>query len=306
MRDALMVELEKLASRDSKVLLLTGDHGATLFGNFQTLFPKQYINMGIAEQNMVGVSAGLARAGFRPFVYGLSAFIPIRVLEQIKLDVCHDKLPVVFLGDGAGLVYSQLGTSHQTTEDIAVTRVIPELAVFSPADKLEMIASINLAFDIKAPVYLRIGKSDVGNVHKKELTFNKGDIIELKESKGVMHIIATGSMVKAAMRIADEFPGTGVSSAPNLKPINEAQIIDICKGNKIVITIEEHSIYGGLGSIISEISSSKVPTSICKIGVNDRFSEMCGSHNYLLKEHSLDFDSIKSRIQEFLKTISTI
>ena len=204
MRDALMVELEKLASRDSKVLLLTGDHGATLFGNFQTLFPKQYINMGIAEQNMVGVSAGLARAGFRPFVYGLSAFIPIRVLEQIKLDVCHDKLPVVFLGDGAGLVYSQLGTSHQTTEDIAVTRVIPELAVFSPADKLEMIASINLAFDIKAPVYLRIGKSDVGNVHKKELTFNKVNSSHFPSVKLIDKCLNFGALTPTIINASNE------------------------------------------------------------------------------------------------------
>ena len=127
MRAAFSDTLVNLARNDPKVLLLTGDHGYALFDQFRKVCPAQYINAGIAEQNMVGMAAGLARSGFRPFVYGLSAFIPIRVLEQIKLDVAHDQLPVVFLGDGAGFVYSHLGTSHQSAEDIACARSIPHL-----------------------------------------------------------------------------------------------------------------------------------------------------------------------------------
>ena len=119
MRDALSDALVGLAKKDPNVILLTGDHGYGLFDDFRRECPKQYINAGIAEQNMVGVAAGLARSGFRPIVYGLSAFVPIRVLEQIKLDVAHDHLPIIFIGDGAGFVYSHLGTSHQSTEDIA-------------------------------------------------------------------------------------------------------------------------------------------------------------------------------------------
>ena len=115
MRDAFSTTLVDLAKNDERVLLLTGDHGYALFDEFRKQCPAQYINAGIAEQNMVGMAAGLARLGFRPFVYGLSAFVPVRVLEQIKLDVAHDDLPVVFLGDGAGFVYSHLGTSHQST-----------------------------------------------------------------------------------------------------------------------------------------------------------------------------------------------
>src|ERR1700712_4849555 len=132
----------RLAVQDPKVLLLTGDHGYALFDAFRKECPSQYINAGIAEQNMVGMAAGLARVGFRPFVDGLSAFVPIRVLEQIKLDVAHDDLPVIFLGDGAGFVYSHLGTSHQSTEDIACTRAIPGLEVLSPADRFEMAATM--------------------------------------------------------------------------------------------------------------------------------------------------------------------
>ena len=132
MRDSFSDALVALAVRDPKVLLLTGDHGYALFDAFRKACPDQYINAGIAEQNMVGMAAGLARVGYRPFVYGLSAFVPIRVLEQIKLDIAHDDLPVVLLGDGAGFVYSHLGTSHQSTEDIACARVISGLTVLSP------------------------------------------------------------------------------------------------------------------------------------------------------------------------------
>src|SRR3954452_23155808 len=119
MRDAFSRSLIQAATADPRVLLLTGDHGYALFDEFRRVCPAQYINAGVAEQNMVGLAAGLAKGGLRPVVYGLSAFVPIRVLEQIKLDVCHEQLPVVFIGDGAGVVYSSLGTSHQSTEDIA-------------------------------------------------------------------------------------------------------------------------------------------------------------------------------------------
>ena len=304
MREALMQELERIAKNDSKVLLLTGDHGATLFDKFRKSFPRQYINMGIAEQNMVGVAAGLSRAGFKPFVYGLSAFIPIRVLEQIKIDVCHDNLPVIFLGDGAGFVYSHLGTSHQSTEDIAVTRVIPNLSVLSPADKLEMSQSIKLSYSSNAPVYLRIGKSDAGNIHTKDVAFSMGDLIPIKKSNGDLHFIATGSMDSLAQKLCKKFAGSGLSSAPSLKPINSNQVIDICKNNKRVVTIEEHSVYGGLGSIIAEIISLEPLTKLHRIGVNDRFSEFCGSYNYLLREHGLDLISLESNVLDFLDSDS--
>src|SRR5947207_11709326 len=134
------------AQADPRLLLLTGDHGYALFDPFRGVCPDQYINAGVAEQNMVGVAAGLAKGGFRPVVYGLSAFVPIRVLEQIKMDVCYEHLPVIFIGDGAGVVYSTLGTSHQSTEDVSALRGVPCLSILSPADAAEMTAAMGLAF----------------------------------------------------------------------------------------------------------------------------------------------------------------
>src|SRR5436190_11943598 len=128
MRNAFSTMLVEAARRDPRVVLLTGDHGYALFDEFRQACPGQYVNAGVAEQNMVGVAAGLAKGGLRPVVYGLSAFVPVRVLEQIKLDVCYEALPVLFIGDGAGVVYSTLGTSHQSTEDIAALRAVPNLA----------------------------------------------------------------------------------------------------------------------------------------------------------------------------------
>src|SRR5438093_7902351 len=133
MRNAFATALVRAARADERVVLLTGDHGYSLFDEFRRECPGQYLNAGVAEQNMVGVAAGLAKAGYRPVVYGLSAFVPIRVLEQIKLDVCYEDLPVVFLGDGAGVVYSTLGSSHQSTEDLAALRALPGLTILSPA-----------------------------------------------------------------------------------------------------------------------------------------------------------------------------
>ena len=136
MRTAFSRALVRAASADPRVVLLTGDHGYALFDDFRTHCPGQYLNAGVAEQNMVGVAAGLAKGGLRPIVYGLSAFVPMRVLEQIKLDVCYEALPVVFIGDGAGVVYSTLGTSHQSTEDVAALRALPNLGILSPADEI--------------------------------------------------------------------------------------------------------------------------------------------------------------------------
>ena len=302
MRAAFSDTLVRLAKADHNVLLLTGDHGYALFDDFRRECPAQYINAGIAEQNMVGMAAGLARAGFRPFVYGLSAFIPVRVVEQIKLDIAHDKLPVVLIGDGAGFVYSHLGTSHQSTEDIASTRAIPNLSIYSPADRFEVEACMNYAYQAKVPAYLRMGKSDRGDVHALQPQAQIGSLIQAKSGHaGAIAFIATGSMVRTAMDIATEFyPDAAVWSVPFIKPIDSKQVAAICAQSRVVVVLEEHSVLGGLGSVLAEIATEFVPVRILRIGVQDRFSHHCGSYEYLLKEHQLDRAAIEHRIRDFL------
>jgi transketolase len=300
MRNAFSDGLVNLARQDPSVLLLTGDHGYALFDEFRKRCESQYINAGIAEQNMVGVAAGLARTGFRPIVYGLSAFIPIRVLEQIKLDVCHDDLPVVFIGDGAGVVYSQLGTSHQSTEDVACCRAIPNLTILSPADRYEMAACMQLAYDLNKPVYLRMGKSDVGDVHSSIPQLGLGNVLQIKAGTGGIQFVATGSMVRRAIDISAHYENSGVWSVPTIKTVNAEQVAKLCRGSDLIVTMEEHSIHGGLGSLIAEIASERAPVRICRIGIDDRFSEYCGSYTYLMKEHRLDLASVKARIDSCL------
>ena len=202
MRNAFARALVEAARADERVLLLTGDHGYSLFDEFRQACPGQYINAGIAEQNMVGVAAGLAKGGIRPVVYGLSAFIPMRVLEQIKLDVCYEELPVVFIGDGAGVVYSSLGSSHQCTEDVAALRALPHLGILSPADDWEMTACMELALAADGPVYLRMGKADLGNVHASPPALAWGRLCPVRAGAGRLGWIATGSMVTTALEVS--------------------------------------------------------------------------------------------------------
>jgi transketolase len=279
------------------VLLLTGDHGYALFDEFRTCCPDQYINAGIAEQNMVGMAAGLARVGFRPFVYGLAAFVPIRTVEQIKLDIAHDNLPVVLLGDGAGFVYSHLGTSHQSTEDIACTRAIPGLEVLSPADRFEMTAVMDYAYAANKPVYLRMGKADRGDVHPAPLaSLASGRLLKVRKGRSDLPgLIATGSMVRTAIVLAQELE-LSVWSAPILKPLRPDDVCAAAGETGGLVTLEEHSVLGGLGAAVTEITSEQQPTRVIRIGVQDRFSEHCGTYDYLLREHGLDIDTIRERI----------
>jgi len=302
MRAAFSDTLVRQAKADPKVLLLTGDHGYALFDDFRRECPAQYINAGIAEQNMVGMAAGLARTGFRPVVYGLSAFIPVRVLEKIKLDIAHDHLPVILIGDGAGFVYSHLGTSHQSTEDIACTRAIANISIYSPADRFEVEACMNQAYQAKAPVYLRMGKSDLGDVHAARPQVQVGRLIQAKSGlAGAITFNATGSMLRTAMDIATElYPDAAVWSAPFIKPIDSKQVAAICAQSRAVVVLEEHSVLGGLGSVVVEIAAEFAPVRILRIGVQDRFSHHCGSYEYLLKEHELDRAAIVQRICDFL------
>lgn len=300
MREAFSNALVRLALADPKVLLLTGDHGYALFDEFRKRCPDQYINAGIAEQNMVGMAAGLARVGFRPFVYGLAAFVPIRTVEQIKLDVAHDSLPVVLLGDGAGFVYSHLGTSHQSTEDIACTRAIPGLEVLSPADRFEMTASMDRAYAANGPVYMRMGKSDRGDVHSGAIgAISPGRLLQIRAGRADLPgLIATGSMTRTALDLALE-RDLSVWSAPSLKPLSAQDVCAAARNSSGLVTLEEHSVLGGLGAAVTEITSEHQPTRVLRIGVSDRFSEHCGTHAYLLREHGLDIDSVRTRLHAF-------
>jgi transketolase len=300
MRNAFAKALVQAALTDERVVVLTGDHGYALFDEFRKACPHQYLNAGVAEQNMVGVAAGLAKGGYRPIVYGLSAFVPVRVLEQIKLDICYEQLSVLLIGDGAGVVYSSLGTSHQSTEDIAALRALPHLGILSPADDREMTACMDLALRADHPVYLRMGKADLGRIHDDVPDVAWGRLCPIRKGRGPLAWIATGSMVSTALSVAGHWPGSSVWSAPSLKPLDSGQVAALCRRHQVIVVLEEHSIYGGLGSAVAEIASSAAPAWICRIGIPDRFSQYCGSYAYLLNEHRLNPVAVALQVQQFL------
>jgi transketolase len=301
MRASFSKAIVKAAQSDPKILLLTGDHGYALFDDYRRLLPDQFINAGIAEQNMVGVAAGLAKSGFRPIVYGLSSFIPVRVLEQIKMDVCYENLGVIFIGDGAGVVYSGLGSSHQSTEDIAVLRPIPNMQILSPCDPHEMEYVMNHALQFRSPVYVRMGKSDLGAVHSRLPMAPLGDMIPVKSGADKkIAFLATGSMVKTAVALAETLGDYGVWSVPSIKPIHESQIEAIAREASDIVVLEEHQMAGGLGSLIAEIVSRSASSRVIRLGIQDRYSEKCGSYAYLLQEHGLDKQTLTQKLRTLL------
>ena len=270
--------------------------------NFASALPDRFLNCGIAEQNMVGVAAGLAKAGLRPVIYGLASFIPMRVLEQIKLDVCYEKLPVIFLGDGAGLVYAQLGISHQCCEDIAALRPLQHMAIYSAADRHEMSACARLALECDGPAYLRIGKGDLGEVHSGPLTLTNGGLLELCSGTGNVAWLATGSMASRALAAARHWPGSAVWSVPCLKPVDKEQVRSICQRHQVVVTVEEHALEGGLGSMICEIAAETGRARVCRIGVEYPFLNRCGSYDYLLQQHGFSLEDIAAKVTKFIQS----
>ena len=306
MRNAFSDALVEAARRDPRVLLLTGDHGYSLFDAFRRHFPERFVNAGVAEQNMVGVAAGLAKGGLRPVVYGLSAFVPVRVLEQIKLDICYENLPVVLVGDGAGVVYSALGTSHQSTEDVAALRALPGINILSPADAHEMTACMRLAFATDGPVYLRTGKADLGTVHAAPPDLTWGRLLPVRQGSGPLAWLATGSMVRTALTAAQRWPGSAVFSCPSLKPLLAEDLAAVCRTHRVVVTVEEHSVLGGLGGAVAEIAAAAAPAWVCRVGIADRFSKYCGSYQYLMKEHGLDVEAVAAQVESFLRRVPDV
>lgn len=305
MRDMFSKCLVDQVKANPATYVLSGDHGYALFDALRKERPDHFINAGVAEQNMIGVAAGMSKQGLYPIMYGLSAFIPVRVVEQIKIDFCYENVPGLFIGDGAGVVYSHLGASHQSTEDIALLRAIPNISILSPCDKFELKACFEWAIKQKTPVYLRMGKADLGSVYKSEITdFKISQPQNVFKAPGTvkMALAATGSMVKLAKNLAEnEGFVADVFSFPFIKPLDAEKLYESFKSFERIIVLEEHSVFGGLGSALAEIFASKStgPT-IHTIGIKDRFSELCGTYDFLMKEHGLDMQTIKSKLKEYL------
>jgi transketolase len=289
--------LTNAALQNPNVIVISGDHGYSLFDQIRSKAPQQFLNVGVMEQAMVGMAAGLAKTGFRPIVYGLAAFVPVRVLEQIKLDVCFPNLPVIFLGDGAGLVYSTLGSSHQCAEDLSCLRPMPNIKIFSPADAAELTACFNEAFEYSGPSYIRLGKSDRPTIHG-QVSLRTTDPVVVNAADRKTIFAATGSMVSVAQQSAREL-GVTCISLPRIKPMAKEILNYLLEAERLFV-FEEHSRYGGLTSAILDycVEAGVRPPLIKAFTLQDHFAEKCGSYQFALSEHQMSDSHIKERVQE--------
>jgi transketolase len=299
-REVLSKLITDAAIENERFVALSGDHGYALFDAIRSARPAQFLNVGVMEQAMVGIAAGLARLGFRPLVYGLAAFIPIRVLEQIKLDVCYSKLPVIFLGDGAGLVYSTLGASHQSAEDLACLRPLPYLRIYSPCDQEELRACYREALQYTGgPSYIRIGKSDRPVVHERELDGTGPQLIA--RGAATTGLVATGAMSSIARTLAVRH-GLSAVSMPRIKPM-APEALDLLQGFEKVIVLEEHSRYGGLASAITDafVEQQRRPPLMQVFSLQEKFMDKCGSHQYALDEHGMSDAALTRTFEELFR-----
>jgi len=269
-RQAFAETLIELARSDERIVAVCNDSvGSSNLVAFQKEFPDRLVNVGIAEQNMVGVAAGLANGGFTPFVCAASPFLTGRALEQIKADVAYNGYPVVLCGMSPGMAYGELGPTHHSIEDLSWLRAIADLAIVVPADPVQTRAAVRWAAQAGKPVFLRIGRFKTPMVTKEDgFVFGRAD--ELRPG-GDIAIVATGAMVSRALEAADELAQRGVAArvlnVSTIKPLDEKAIIDAARETRGVVTVEEGVIEGGLGAAVAEIVVRYAPAPMRMLGV---------------------------------------
>ena len=308
MKSAFIETLEKLASIDNRIFLLTGDLGFKTFDKFRNSFPDRFINIGVAESNMIGIAAGLALSGKNVYCYSIIPFLTMRCLERIRVDLCYHNLNVKLVGAGGGLVYGLEGMTHHAIEDIAIMRTLPNMTVVAPEDPLEVKAVINESLAYKGPLYIRLGREGEKCVHKSSPEFKIGKGIVIRKGSGIS-IIATGTILCAAKSASEDLINEGLDvtliGMHTIKPLDR-DIIEYCaKNSKAIFTVEEHSIIGGLGSAVSEILLElgyKKP--FRKIGLQDEYCSYIGSQDYLCEKYGLTPEGIKNFILKEYKQFS--
>lgn len=305
MRTTFARTLLRLARKDSRIMLLTGDLGYSVFEPWQEQIPSQYLNAGLAEQNMTGVAAGMAMEGMRPIIYSIVPFVTMRNFEQIRNDICYQNLNVKIVGVGAGFSYGPYGHTHHGLEDMGILRTIPGLTILAPGDPVEVELATRAMMRHIGPVYMRLGKAGEPVVHTKKPVFKVGKGIVVQDGKDVT-IIATSTMLARAVEVAKRVVLKGnisvrVISMPTIKPLDEKIIIESAKKTKVIVTLEEHSMIGGLGSAVAEVlSESGLPVKFKRIAVPDRFTKVIGLQEYMRRANGLGIGSIVKTISRLL------
>jgi transketolase len=306
MRDAFVTALSEIARQDKNVMLLTGDLGFGVLTKFAHDFPSQYLNAGVAEQNMTGLATGMALEGKTVFNYSIGNFPTLRCLEQIRNDVCYHHANVKIVSIGGGFCYGSLGISHHATEDLAIMRALPNLTVLAPGDLTETMLAVRAAYDTQGPCYLRLGRGNEPRVHDVTPMFLIGKAIPFI-TQGDIALLSTGgildNVVKAHKILKDKGIDTAVYSVPSLKPF-DSQLVEVLSAtSKLIVTVEEHSIIGGLGGavaeVLAEMTGERPP--LMRIGLNDCFSCEVGDQEYLRHVYGLSPEAIAERVQKAIQ-----
>jgi transketolase len=305
MRNAYISALHQLSKTNENILALVADNGTIVYDKYREDFPDRFINFGISEANMVSVAAGLASCGKIPFAYTISNFLTFRAYEQIRNDVCMQKMNVKIVGIGVGFVYSYLGPTHHGTEDIAVMRVLPEMTIFSPSDPSETVKATNAAAQLVGPVYLRLTTGGTPKIYEDDYEFEVGKGVTLRDGSDIA-IIATGSIVHEVVQAANKLEKLGVSvrliNIHTIKPIDREIIIKAARETQVILTVEEHSITGGLGSCVAEVLAEEkcVFHSLKRLGLNDAFAQGYGNYQEMKALNGLSKDDIVREVNVIL------
>ena len=313
-----MAEVKKIATRESygnalvelgqenpNVVVLDADlAAATKTGMFKKAFPERHIDCGIAECNMIGIAAGLAAAGMTPFASSFAMFAAGRAFEQVRNSVGYPHLNVKIGATHGGISVGEDGATHQCCEDIALMRTIPGMTIINPSDDVEAKAAVRAAYELDGPVYLRFGRLAVPVINDNDdYKFEIGKGVVLREGKDVT-IVATGLCVSSALEAADMLAEDGVEAKVinihTIKPIDADLLVEAAKETGKVVTVEEHSVIGGLGGAVCEVLSEKCPVPVKRIGVNDVYGES-GPAVKLIEKYGLDGKGVYASVKEFVK-----
>jgi len=295
--------LVELGANNKDLVVMDADLSkSTMTVGFSKAFPDRFFNMGIAEQNMYGVAAGLAASGKTVVASTFAMFATGRAFEIIRNSIGYPHLNVKICATHAGVTVGEDGASHQAIEDIALMRSIPGMTVLNPSDGVSAKKAVEAAVAMDGPVYVRLGRAAVPFVYDEDMDFEIGKGLTVKEGSDVT-IIATGIMVNEAIQAAEKLEAEGISARivdiHTIKPIDEEIIIKAAKETKGIVTAEEHSVIGGLGSAVAEVTAKNAPAKIKMIGIQDRFGQS-GKPDQLMKEYGLTADDIVAACKEIL------
>jgi transketolase len=306
MRSSFIRSLTEIARIDSRVVVVTPDMGFSVLEKFRDEFPGRLINAGIAEQNSVGLAAGLALCGKIVYVYSIVPFVTMRPYEQVRIDACYQNLPVKLVGSGGGLTYGSLGPTHHSIEDISLMRGLPNMTVYCPGDPMEAELCTQSSHEIPGPAYIRLAKgSGDPIVHKSKPDFHLGKAIQIRNGPDGA-ILVTGNLLGNAVAVSEllskEDVSCSVFSLPTVKPFDSGLVLSLAEKGVPFVTIEEHSIIGGIGSAASEIiAESGLKARFRRIGLPDQFAKEAGSQDYLRKKSGLDSSSLAKTLSSFFK-----